>query len=229
MVAEAAVQSLEEVVEEELLRQEAEAAAERRIDLGLLHVSSDLVLESDLHSTVGTRRHSCNTLVLYSTKSAQADLLSVSSICGIGIGAIIVLSILSSIVGCALLVAGCWGGAVRGTRFRVISVIRVVRIVVRSAMRSVVRSPVVMVVAITATVIVIARRPGLEFLVLLLDIGNQVFAELLGFGDHIGIRSSRIKVSNANRGGKDFRYGYIRNMKEHVLVAFAICGSLQIA
>lgn len=65
MVAEAVVQSLEEVVEEELLRQEAEAAEERRIDLGLLHVSSDLVLESDLHSTVDTRRHSYNTLVHY--------------------------------------------------------------------------------------------------------------------------------------------------------------------
>lgn len=65
MVAEAVVQSLEAVVEEELLRQEAEAAEERRIDLGLLHVSSDLVLGSDLHSTVDTRRHSYNTLVLY--------------------------------------------------------------------------------------------------------------------------------------------------------------------
>lgn len=60
MVAEGVVQSLEEVVEGELLRQEAAAAAEeRQIDLGLLqHVSSDLVLESDLHSTVDTRRHS---------------------------------------------------------------------------------------------------------------------------------------------------------------------------
>lgn len=65
MVAEGVVQSLEEVVEGELLRQEAAAVEERRIDPGLLqHVSSDLVLESDLHSTVDTRRHSCNTLVL---------------------------------------------------------------------------------------------------------------------------------------------------------------------
>lgn len=65
MVAEGVAQSLEEVVVEELLRQEAAAEEERRIDLGLLqHVSSDLVLESDLHSTVDTRRHSYNTLVL---------------------------------------------------------------------------------------------------------------------------------------------------------------------
>lgn len=204
MVAEAAVQSLEEEEEEELLRQEAEAAEERRIDLGLLHVSSDLVLESDLHSTVDTRRHSYNTLILYSTESAQADLLSVSSICGIGIGAVIVLSILSSIVDCALLVAGCWSGAVGGTRFRVISVVRIVRIVVRSAMGPIVGSPVVMVVAITAAIIVIARRPGLEFLVLLLDIGNQVFAEFLGFGDHVGIRSSIIKSQQRESGRKGF-------------------------
>jgi hypothetical protein len=193
MVAEAAVQSLEAVVEEELLRQEAEAAEERRIDLGLLHVSSDLVLESDLHSTVDTRRHSCNTLVLYLRWSEQADVLGVSSICGIGIGAIIVLSILSSIVGCTLLAAGCWSGAVGGSRFRVVSVIRIVRVVVRSAMRPVVGSPVVMVVAITATIIVIARRPSFEFLVLLRDVGNQVFAEFLGLGDHIGVRSSEME------------------------------------
>lgn len=65
MVAEEVVQSLEEVVGEELLRQEAAAEEERRIDLGLLqHVSSDLVLESDLRNTVDTRRHSYNTLVL---------------------------------------------------------------------------------------------------------------------------------------------------------------------
>lgn len=126
MVAEAVVQSLGEVEEEELLRQEA-AEAERRIDPGLLrHVSSDLVLESDLHSTVDTRRHSYKMLVLHSRQSEQADLLSVSSICGIRIGAIIVLSILSSIVGCALLAAGRWSRAVGGTRVGVISVIRIV-------------------------------------------------------------------------------------------------------
>lgn len=60
MVVEEVVQSLGEGVEEEPLRQGAEEAAEKRIDLGLLqHVSSDRVLESDLHSTVDTRRHSC--------------------------------------------------------------------------------------------------------------------------------------------------------------------------
>lgn len=200
MVAEAVVQSLEAVVEEELLRQEAEAAEERRIDLGLLHVSSDLVLESDLHSTVDTRRHSYNTLVLDPRWSEQADVLSVSSICGIGIGAIIVLSILSSIVGCALLAAGCWSGAIGGSRIGVVSVVRIVRIVVRSAMRPVVGSPVVMMVAITATIIVIARRSSFEFLVLLLDIGNQVFAELLGFGDHTGVRSSGMESQQRKSG-----------------------------
>lgn len=139
----------------------------------------------------------------------QGDIVSVSSICGIGIGAIVVLSILSGIVGCALLVAGSWSGAVGGTRVGVISVIRIVRIVVRAAMRPIVGSSVVMVVAIPATIIVIARRSGFEFLVLLLDVGNQVFAKFFGLGNHIGIRSC--------------------DMKEHVFVAFTIGGSLQVA
>lgn len=58
-------------------------------------------------------------------------------------------------------------------------------------MRSVVGSPVV-VVAISATIIIVARRPGLEFLVLFLDVGNQVFTELLGLGNHIWVRPAAV-------------------------------------
>jgi hypothetical protein len=130
MVAEGVVQSLGEEVEEEPLRQEEAAAEERRIGLGLLqHVSSDLVLESDLHNTVDTRRHSYSTLVLSSGQDAfhKADLLSISSIGGIGIGAIIVLSILSSIVGCCgCLAVDSWGGAVGGTSIGIVSIVRIV-------------------------------------------------------------------------------------------------------
>lgn len=95
-------------------------------------------------------------------------------------------------------------------------------------MRPVVGSTVVMVVAISATVIIVARGSGFEFLVLLLDIGNQVFAKFFGLGNHIWVRSSGRNVNNASQSGKEVQYEYIRDMKEHVLIAFTICGSFQI-
>lgn len=101
MVVEGVVQSLGEGVEEEPLRQGEGEAAEKRIDLGLLqHVSSDRVLESDLHSTVDTRRHSCQMLAnLRGLASRRTELLSISSPGSVGIGAVVILSILCGIVG----------------------------------------------------------------------------------------------------------------------------------
>lgn len=46
-------------------------------------------------------------------------------------------------------------------------------------------------VAVATAVATVARRTALEFLVLLRDVRNQVFAELLGLLDHVGIRTTK--------------------------------------
>lgn len=114
MVAEVVVQSLGEGEGEEPLRQGEGEAAEKRIDLGLLqHVSSDRVLESDLHSIVDTRRHSCQVLAIWRRLALwRAEILSISSPGSVGISAVVILSILSGIVGRIWSGVGCRSRAV---------------------------------------------------------------------------------------------------------------------
>lgn len=97
-------------------------------------------------------------------------------------------------------------------------------------MRPVVGSPVVMITTISATVIIVARWPSPEFLILFLDIGNQVFAELFGLGDHIWVRSAMsIKSIRQIKAERWFCSGYIRDMKKHGFIAFMVSRCFKVA
>lgn len=64
-------------------------------------------------------------------------------------------------------------------------------------------------VAIATAVATVARRAALEFLVLLRDVRNQVFAKLLGLLDHVGIRTS--------------------DVEEHILITFPVRRCFEVA
>lgn len=84
-------------------------------------------------------------------------------------------------------------------------------------------------IAISATVIVVARRAGFELLVLFLDIGDQIFAKLLGLGNHVWVRSAAIIRSVRNTNMERIMVRCIRDMKEHVLIALVVSGCFEVA
>lgn len=88
----------------------------------------------------------------------------------------------------------------------------------------------VMITTVSATVIIVARWPGPELLILFLDIGNQVFAELFGLGNHIWVRSAVvIKSIRQIKAERQFHSGYIRDMKEHGFIAFMVSRRFKVA
>lgn len=143
----------------------------------------------------------------------HGDIVSISAIGRIGICSSIVLGVLSSVVGgigWAVDTRRC--RAIVGSPARSSAVTTIAAATVRAAigvMRTSVRAAVRMITITSIAVTSIARGAALEFFILLLDVGNQILAELLGLFDHVGIRS--------------------RDMEEHVLVAFPIRGCFQVA
>lgn len=71
----------------------------------------------------------------------------------------------------------------------------------------------------------VARRAALEFFILFLDVGDQVFAQFLGLVDHVGIRAPDNMLANCV--GEPVEIP-LRDMEEHVLVAFSIRGCFQV-
>jgi hypothetical protein len=93
-------------------------------------------------------------------------------------------------------------------------------------MRTSVRAAVRMITITSIAVTSIARGAALEFFILLLDVGNQILAELLGLFDHVGIRSPNSMLANCVEIPIEIP---LRDMEEHVLVAFPIRGCFQVA
>lgn len=143
----------------------------------------------------------------------HGDIVSISAIGCIGICSSIVLGVLSSVVGgigWAVDTRRC--RAVVGSAARARAVTTIAAATMRAAigvMGTSVRAAVRMITITSIAVTSIARGAALEFFILLLDVGDQIFAELLGLFDHVGIRS--------------------RDMEEHVLVTFSIRGCFQVA
>lgn len=60
-------------------------------------------------------------------------------------------------------------------------------------------------------------RPALELFVLLSDIAEKIFAELLGFLHHLGIGAPALGQSSQS----GWTRSHLRNMQEHVLIALS--------
>ena len=90
----------------------------------------------------------------------------------------------------------------------------------RATVRGPVRSTSVM-VPITTTATTVTGWATLELLILLCYVGDQVFAKLLGLLDHVRVRTAEV-YEYAVLGSS---FGHLRDMEEHVLVAFSVrCG-----
>jgi hypothetical protein len=156
--------------------------------------------------------------------------LSISAIGRIGICSSIVLGVLSSVVGgigWAVDTRRC--RAIVGSPARSSAVTTIAAATVRAAigvMRTSVRAAVRMITITSIAVTSIARGAALEFFILLLDVGNQILAELLGLFDHVGIRSPNSMLANCVEIPIEIP---LRDMEEHVLVAFPIRGCFQVA
>lgn len=76
----------------------------------------------------------------------------------------------------------------------------------------------------------VARGSALELLVLLLDIGNQIFTKLFALLNHLSIRATLRTISQPKRSNhltQQSSRGFLRNMQKHVVVALTARGQLQ--
>lgn len=156
--------------------------------------------------------------------------LSISAIGCIGICSSIVLGVLSSVVGgigWAVDTRRC--RAVVGSTARARAVTTIAAATMRAAigvMGTSVRAAVRMITITSIAVTSISRGAALEFFILVLDVGDQVLAELLGLFDHVGIRSPNSMLANCVEILIEIP---LRDMEEHVLVTFSIRGCFQVA
>lgn len=157
--------------------------------------------------------------------------LSISAIGCIGVCSSIVLGVLSSVIGgigravdtrrCRAIV----GSTARARAVTTIAAAATMRAAI-GVMGTSVRAAMRMITITSIAVTSIARGAGLEFFILLLDVGDQILAELLSLFNHVGIRSADNMLADCVDISMEI---LLRDVEEHVLVTFSIRGCFQVA
>lgn len=213
------VDRLRAVAEEERLQQEVEVVIQPvQLDRESLDLASAAGTE---RNTADNKQHICNKISNGVQRwFLQSIIRGISSVRSIGISAGILLVILSisGVVGCLSVVGSwCWTSS---RRLRSVSPIRATMVVSATVMvaAAIAIATVTTLSAVSTIASIATRWSVLELLVLLLHVGNEVFAKLLCLLNHGRIRATKI-VSRFS--GSCTRY-ILRHMKEHLLIAFHV-------